>query len=118
MRKIALLLLLAILLLNCQKKIEAQTTKQESKDSIINGHASWYNHKKGLFAASTKYPKGTKLRVTNSANGKFVDVIVNDYGPSKKKHPKRIIDLEKAAYKKIADLKSGIIPVTIVLIES
>lgn len=117
MKKIALLLFLAILLLNCHKT-EAQNTKQESKDSIINGHASWYNHKKGLFAASTKYKKGTVLRVTNPANGKFVDVIVNDYGPSKKRHPKRIIDLEKAAYKKIADLKSGIIPVTIIEIES
>lgn len=75
---------------------------------MISGNASWYKYKEGLFAASPDFPKGTLLRVHNINNGKFVDVTINDYGPDRKIHPDRVIDLDRVAFKKIAPLGAGI----------
>ena len=51
-----------------------------------------------------KLPFGTIVRVTNEANGKWVDVKVNDRGPFSKKLE---IDLTKAAYMDIASNKGA-----------
>jgi rare lipoprotein A len=48
--------------------------------------------------AHRTYPFGTKLRITNPANGKTVHCVVNDRGPSSRD---RDIDLSYAAAKKI-----------------
>jgi len=71
------------------------------------GRASWYAYKKGDFAASPDFPKGSRLRVVNLENGKTVDVEVNDFGPDKKIHPDRPVDLAREAFKKIAPLSQG-----------
>src|SRR5690606_36529730 len=66
-------------------------------------------------AAHMKFPFGTKLRVTNEQNGKFVDVVVNDRGPFSKKLE---IDLTKKAFMEIASKKSsGTFKVKIEVIE-
>lgn len=78
---------------------------------LITGHASWYAYKSGNFAASPDFPKGSQIRVYNQANGKYVDVIINDYGPDRRLHPDRAIDLDKVAFKKIANTRDGIIDV-------
>ena len=80
---------------------------------LVSGKASWYAYKGGLFTASPDFPKGSKLRVYNLANGKFVDVVVNDYGPERLKHPDRTVDLDKVAFKKIASTGAGIINVRV-----
>jgi len=77
------------------------------------GKASWYKFKQGNFAASAEFPKNSRLRVTNAANGKFIDVVINDYGPDKTKHPERAIDLDSAAFKRIASTRDGVIEVRI-----
>lgn len=77
----------------------------------VAGKASWYNYKKGLYAASPDFPKGSRLRVFNLANNKFVDVEINDYGPDRVRHPDRVVDLEKTAFRKIASTGEGIINV-------
>ena len=77
------------------------------------GLASWYNYRNGLYAASVHFEKGTVLRVTNLENGKYVDVVVDDYGPSRVKHPNRIIDLDRVAFRKIAYLTTGLVRVKI-----
>jgi len=82
-------------------------------ETMTSGKASWYAYKGSLFAASPDYPKGSKLRVFNNDNGKYVDIIVNDYGPDRSIHPDRPIDLDKVAFARIADLSEGIIDVTI-----
>ena len=63
-----------------------------------------------LTCASNKHKLGDSLRVTNSKNGKSVDVKVTD-----RLHPKygHRIDLSKRAFKQIAELKSGVVPVEI-----
>lgn len=82
------------------------------------GKASWYNYKKGLFTASPDFGKGSVLRVYNLANGKYVDVTVNDYGPERKTHPDRVVDLDKVAFKKIAATSAGTINVRIEVLKS
>lgn len=82
-------------------------------DILTIGQASWYAYKNGNFAASPDFPKGSRLRVYNTTNNKFVDVKINDYGPDRNLHPNRVIDLDKQAFKKIASLWSGIVNVKI-----
>ncbi len=81
------------------------------------GNASWYKFKEGLFAASPDFPRGTTLRVYNLNNNKFVDVTVNDYGPDRKIHPDRVIDLDRVAFEKIAPLSAGLTKVRIELLK-
>lgn len=92
------------------------------------GTASWYSEsdpgirkhtangeifdESRLACASWDYKFGTRLRVTNLANGKSVICIVNDRGPARRL--RRIIDLTKAAYRRIAPLKTGLIRVRVV----
>lgn len=82
-------------------------------EALAIGRASWYKYKGGLFAASPDFPKGSKLRVYNTANNKFVDVIINDFGPERKLHPDRVIDLDYVAFKKLAPTGAGIIDVRV-----
>ena len=82
-------------------------------EALAIGQASWYKYKGGLFAASPDFPKNSKLRVYNTANNKFVDVVINDFGPNRKLHPNRVIDLDKVAFKKIASTGDGIINIRV-----
>lgn len=92
-------------------------------------HASYYHHKfhgkrtasgkkfdnNGYTAAHKKLPFGTKVRVTNEVNGKFVIVEITDRGPFSKA---REIDLTKKAFMEIADNKnSGVVFVTLEVVE-
>jgi len=67
-----------------------------------------------LTCASWDFPFGTNLCVTNNKNKKSIVVKVTDRGPSMKLYEKgRKIDLTKGAFEKIADLKNGIIAVSV-----
>ena len=94
-----------------------------------NAHASYYHHKfngkrtasgqkfdnNAYTAAHKRLPFGTKLKVTNEANGKFVIVEITDRGPFTKA---REIDLTKRAFMEIANNKnSGVVFVTIEVLE-
>ena len=74
------------------------------------GQGTWYAFKGGLFAASTTLPRGSYAKVTNTENGESVVVQINDYGPQGKG---RIIDLDKVAFQKIADIGAGVIGVKV-----
>lgn len=76
-------------------------------DILISGKASWYNYKGGNYGASPDFPADSRLRVFNAENGKFIDIAINDYGPDRNLHPDRAIDLDKAAFAKIAPLAQG-----------
>lgn len=93
---------------------------------MADGEASYYGEKfhgkttasgeifdaSAYTAAHLTYPFGTRLRVTNVANGKSVVVRINDRGPYVD-DPNRIIDLSKASFEHIAPLSRGIISVKI-----
>ncbi|KFB08443.1 septal ring lytic transglycosylase RlpA family protein [Nitratireductor basaltis] len=79
------------------------------------GSASWYAltsktasgermNPAAMTAAHRKLPFGTKIKVTNAANGKAVVVRINDRGPFIKG---RILDLSKAAAAKLDFIRSG-----------
>lgn len=68
----------------------------------------------GLICASWDYSFGTRLRITNLANKRSVVVYVSDRGPSKRLYAKgRRIDLSKRAFNQIANLKQGVIQVSV-----
>lgn len=91
---------------------------------MIAGKASWYGpgfhgrttangetyDQNAMTAAHKSLPFGTRVRVTNERTGKSVVVRINDRGPYV---GKRVIDLSKAAAKRVGMIKSGIAPVTI-----
>ncbi len=83
------------------------------EEKLTVGKASWYAYKGGDFTASPDFPKGSRLRVINIDNNKFIDVVVNDYGPERALHPDRVVDLDKVAFAKIANLGAGIINVRV-----
>lgn len=89
-----------------------------NQDILTVGRASWYSYKKGLYAASPDFAKGSVLRVYNLENGKSVDVTINDYGPNRSLHPDRVIDLDKVAFAKIASTKQGMIKIRIEVIKA
>ncbi len=59
-------------------------------------------------------PFGTKVKVTNLENGKWVIVTVTDRGPYVKN---RIIDLSYAAAKEIGMIKDGVVKVKVEVVE-
>lgn len=67
-----------------------------------------------LTAAHRTLPFGTRLKVTNTQNGKSVQVRVNDRGPFVKG---RVIDLSSSAFKTIASLNAGVVPVRIQVVD-
>ena len=88
------------------------------------GMASWYSDKMTmtgeksdgnyLTCAMRRTDFGKRYKVCNMANDKYVIVRHNDFGPSKRSYDKgRIIDLSRSAFSLIADIKEGIISVTV-----
>lgn len=73
------------------------------------GQATWYATP-GLSAAHRTLPFGTVVRVTNLANGRHVDVVIRDRGPS---GAGRIIDLSNIAFGELAPLGTGVLNVKI-----
>jgi len=65
-------------------------------------------------AAHKKLPFGTKVKVTNTKNGKSIVVKINDRGPFIKG---RIIDLTRSAFSAIGNTDSGVISVTIEVVK-
>jgi rare lipoprotein A len=95
-----------------------------SESTVETGLASWYgsrHHGKRtasgevfnqdkFTAAHRTLPWGSRVKVTNLANGKSVEVRINDRGPFSKG---RIIDLSRAAARSLGMLEQGITTVRI-----
>jgi len=115
-----------------QKHISKQKKSYKNDKSIqseiLYGQASYYSDKfngrktasgeifnqKKLTAACNKLPLGTRIKVTNLQNGDSVIVKVND-----RLHPKmeRVVDLSKAAAKKIGLITAGVTRVKVEVIQ-
>ncbi|WP_294736700.1 septal ring lytic transglycosylase RlpA family protein [uncultured Flavobacterium sp.] len=140
-KRILLLFVTVALLASCSssKKIvttrsgKARTThtkkvkggKFHNKKAVASYYANKFNGRKTasgekfsnskLTAAHKKLPFGTKVKVTNKANGKSVVVKINDRGPFVKG---RHIDLSKKAFMQITDSKkAGLLNVTIQIVK-
>ncbi|KAF5047878.1 Lytic transglycosylase [anaerobic digester metagenome] len=93
-----------------EKGIASWYTTDKSESLTANGEIFDAN---AMSAAHKSLKFGTIVRVTNRANGKSVDVRINDRGPYV---DGRIIDLTPAAAKQIDMLTSGISSVDLTLI--
>ncbi len=124
MKKVFAFFILFILVLSsCSKKTSSSKSSTNRSGSEI-GFASYYGNEfigrktasgeifrqSNLTAAHKRLAFGTKVRVTNLANGKSVKVRVNDRGPFV---ANRIIDLSKSAAKKIDMVGAGVAKVKI-----
>lgn len=118
-KRIALFLLVAVLLAACSSRKGAYSSYDKS--AVASYYANKFNGRKTasgekfsnskLTAAHKKLAFGTKVKVTNKANGKSVVVVVNDRGPFS---AGRDIDLSKKAFMQITDNKNhGELKVTI-----
>lgn len=67
-----------------------------------------------MTAAHRTLPFGTKVRVTNTTNGKSVDVRINDRGPFG--DGSRIIDVSQGAAARLDMIRAGIATVTLEVI--
>lgn len=108
--------------------VDLDQTNGYSKSHELIGKASWYSNKfhgkrtasgerynKNAYTAAHKsLPFGTIVRVTNTANSKKVDVKINDRGPFVKG---RVIDLSQKAFEQIGNIKEGVAPVKIEIID-
>lgn len=104
---------------------DPQIIESTTRKSTKCGLASWYGDSlsgkltasgqrfdpNGLTAASWTHRFGSRVTVTNPANGRSVTVRINDRGPAKRLG--RIIDLSKAAFRSISRLQKGLIRVCI-----
>ncbi len=111
------------LLSSCSKK-STPSKSSSSRSGSETGYASYYGdefdgrktasgeifRQSNLTAAHRKLSFGTKVHVTNLANGKSVTVRVNDRGPFV---AGRIIDLSKSAARKIDMVGKGVAKVKI-----
>lgn len=77
--------------------------------------ASGEKYKHNKFTGAHKFlPFGTKVRVTNLANGKSVEVTINDRGPYVEN---RIIDLSKSAAEELEYTNQGLAEVKLEVID-
>lgn len=91
------------------------------------GRASFYGHESGkrradgrrfvptdLGAAHWTLPLGTRIRVTDLATGRHVDVTVNDRGPHPRLH--RLIDLSPGAARALGIMQRGLATVRVTVL--
>jgi rare lipoprotein A len=72
-------------------------------------------NKRGLTAAHRSLPFGTRVRVTNTKNGRSVIVRINDRGPYGNRG--RIIDLSEAAARHLDMIDAGVVPVIVEVVK-
>lgn len=118
----ALFAIISTLLAGCSTRAPSPTAlispAPPSQVTSVTGVASWYGpgfhghrtssgavyDQEDLTAASTLFPLGTHLLVTNLANGRAVEVTVNDHGPYVKD---RQIDLSHKAARVLGMIGPG-----------
>lgn len=118
------ILVASAFLLSCssKKNVSGKVYKKKAQVSYyadkFNGRKTASGEKfsnKKLTTAHRTLTFGTKLKVTNIANNKWVIVTVNDRGPFIRS---RELDLSKEAFMQITDNKNhGILTVTIEIIK-
>lgn len=71
------------------------------------GHLAGRFRPEGMTAAHWTLPCGTRVRVTDLATGRSVDVTVNDRGPHPRLH--RTLDLAEGAARRLGIIPRGVI---------
>ena len=124
MRRLSLFSGGALLLLATQSHAEFATAHNARPAFRQIGVASWYGpgfhgrktasgerfDQNDLTAAHRKLPLGSEVKVTNLENGRSITVEINDRGPYAKG---RVLDLSKAAARKLGMMENGVAKVRI-----
>ena len=125
MRQVCIFLSFLFLLVSC-----AGSQDRDNSVMVVTGergkasyYADKYQYRKtasgqrldnsAMTAAHKTLPFGTKVRVTNINNGRTVEVVINDRGPFVRG---RVIDLTRAAFSRIEDLRMGLADVEVVVV--
>lgn len=101
----------------------SSSSAKKTTGKVEKGQASYYADKfhgratasgekydkRKMTGAHRTLPFGSVVRVTNTANGKSVDVRINDRGPFK---AGRIVDVSRAAAEKLGMIQAGVINCT------
>jgi peptidoglycan lytic transglycosylase len=101
---------------------------QQTNSHVQKGKAAFYNrtlegHKTAcggryvaseLTTAHRSLPCGTKVRITNTKNGKSVEATVNDWGPTSRK---RIVDVSRAVAEKLDFVEQGTTTVKVEIVK-
>ena len=124
MRQLFIFLPIFFLLLSCAGNYDKdnEVMVRDSERGKASYYADKYQGRKtasgqrlnnsAMTAAHKTLPFGTRVRDTNIKNGKTVDVVINDRGPFVRG---RVIDLARAAFVKIEDLRMGLADVEVVV---
>ncbi|SFF10957.1 rare lipoprotein A [Chitinophaga sp. CF118] len=111
-RNLFVLFCTIVLLASCSRKI-TENGKASYYADKFEGHRTASGatfHQNGLTAAHRTLPFGTKVKVTNIANGRSVKVRITDRGPFSEG---RVIDLSKKAARRIGMVSMGVAVVEI-----
>lgn len=127
---VASLGLLATGLVHAQTASPAETpmAAREMIGDEMQGTAAWYGRKfsgrktasgkrfnpNKMTAAHRTLPFGTRVKVTNMSNERSVVVTINDRGPTS---TARIIDVSRAAAKKLGFQRAGLTEVTLEIVD-
>ena len=124
-----LLLVLALLLASCGSSHSVSKGKKGGRGAIQSGLGSYYADKFNgratasgstyrpgqMTAAHNTLPFGTLIRVTNTRNGRSVDVTVTDRGPHTKGY---IVDVSRRAAVQLGIIEAGVVPVQVTVIRA
>jgi rare lipoprotein A len=135
--RLALALVLAVAAAACTSSTtrapeepgEARATPARGR--VLRGKAVYYGgkwhgrktasgerfNKHAMTAAHRSLPLGTRVRVTNLANGRSLELRINDRGPWGK-DKSRIIDVSEDAARKLGFFDDGVTRVTVEVLES
>jgi rare lipoprotein A len=128
MRRLCAVAAIIILITLCGCSVKSPAISH-GPDGSVRGVASWYGpgyqgrttangekfNMNAMTAAHKKLPFGTRVRVTNLANGKKVVVRINDRGPFIKG---RIIDLSREGARRLGFMKAGLAEVKLEILRS
>ncbi len=116
MRKTLFTLLLNLLLLvsHAQTQTGKASFYADKFEGSPTASGEKYRHNKRT-GAHRSLPFGTKVKVTNTVNNKFVEVVINDRGPWVEN---RIIDLSKSAAEELGFTNQGIADVQLEIVDA
>lgn len=109
-----LMLSITILGLNAQTQTGKASFYADKFEGRSTASGEKYKHNK-LTAAHKTLPFGTKVKVTNLANNKEIEVTINDRGPYVEG---RIIDLSKAAAEALGFINLGLAEVKMEVVDA
>ena len=122
-----LLFLLVLVLASCGSSHSVSKGTKGARGATQSGLGSYYADKFNgrptasgstyrpgqMTAAHNTLPFGTLIRVTNTRNGRSVDVTVTDRGPHTKGY---IVDVSRRAAVQLDIIQAGVVPVQVTVI--